>query len=89
MDDPGYQAGLVDLLGLLSYGELQGFARLAADAAMADNLVDQAAMSAIAVNELRQFERLRDRLVETALTPVSDDSVRSLHRRVPHLDRAE
>ena len=71
MDDPGYQSGLVDLLGLLSYGELQGFARLAADAAMADNLVDQAAMSAIAVNELRQFERLRDRLVEIGADPES------------------
>lgn len=69
MDDPHYRAGLVDLLGLLAYGELQGFARMAADAAMADNLTDQAEMSSFAATELRQFQRLRDRMLELDVDP--------------------
>ena len=36
---------------------------------MADNLTDQAEMSSFAAAELRQFQRLRDRLVELDVDP--------------------
>jgi hypothetical protein len=64
LDDPGYRAAVVDLLGVLSLGELTAFERLAADAEMAPTLADKAALAAMAVAEFHHFERLRDRLAE-------------------------
>jgi len=69
LDDPVYRSAMIDLLGLLAYGELQGFARMSADAAMAPSLGEQAQASAIAVNEFRQFERLAQRLVDVGAEP--------------------
>ncbi|MGH8776400.1 MAG: ferritin-like fold-containing protein [Jiangellaceae bacterium] len=64
LDDPGYRAAVVDLLGVLGLGELTAFERLAADAEMAPTLADKAALAAMAVAEFHHFERLRDRLSE-------------------------
>jgi len=64
LDDPGYRAAVIDLLGVLSLGELTAFERLAADAEMAPTLADKAALAAMAVAEFHHFERLRDRLAE-------------------------
>lgn len=63
-DDPAYRAAVTDLLGLLSLGELTAFERLAADAGLAPNLADKAALAAMAVAEFQHFEQLRDRLAE-------------------------
>jgi hypothetical protein len=68
-DDPDYTAAVIDLLGLLSYGELQGFTRMAIDSTMAPNLSDQWQTAAMAANEFRQFERLRLRLVNLGYDP--------------------
>lgn len=68
-DDPDYSEAVVDLLGLLAYGELQGFTRMAIDATLAPNLRDQAQTGRMAATEFRQFERLRDRLVELGRDP--------------------
>ena len=43
LDDPAYRAAVVDLLGVLAYGELSAFVRLAADAALAPRIGDEAA----------------------------------------------
>lgn len=62
-------AGVVELLGLLAVGELTGFERLAADAALAPTLTDKAALAALANAEYRHFELLRDRLVGLGVDP--------------------
>lgn len=78
LDDAEYRAAMIDLLGLLAYGELQGFARMATDSMMAPTLQQQAQAGAIAANEFRQYERLAQRLVdvgaqpETAMRPFVD-----------------
>ncbi len=69
LDDPAYRAAAVDLLGVLAYGELSAFHRLASDAALAPTISDQAALAAMAVAEFRHFVRLRDRLADLGVDP--------------------
>lgn len=68
-DHPAYRAAVVDLLGVLAYGELMAFERLAADAALAPTIVDEAELAAMANAEYRHFVRLRDRLAEMGVDP--------------------
>ena len=67
--DPEYRAAVVDLLGVLAYGELSAFERLAADAALAPAIDDKAAIAGMATAEYRHFLALRDRLVELGADP--------------------
>ncbi|MGI9196884.1 MAG: ferritin-like fold-containing protein, partial [Candidatus Nanopelagicales bacterium] len=67
--DPAYRAAVVDLLGVLAYGELMAFERLAADAALAPTIDDEAHLAAMANAEYRHFARLRDRLVDLGADP--------------------
>lgn len=67
--DPEYRAALVDLFGVLAYGELGAFERLAADAAMAPRIADKAALAGMATAEYRHFLDLRQRLVELGAEP--------------------
>jgi len=73
--DPAYHAAVVDLLGVLAYGELTAFHRLADDARLAPSLADKAALAAMAVAEFGHFARIRDRITslgadaESAMTP--------------------
>lgn len=67
--DPEYRAAVIDLLGVLAYGELTAFERLAADGAMAPTIDDKAALAGMATAEFRHFARLRDRLVELGVDP--------------------
>ncbi len=60
--DPVYREAVVDLLGVLAYGELTAFDRLAEDSAMAPALADKAALAAMAAAEFGHFTRLRERL---------------------------
>jgi tRNA-(MS[2]IO[6]A)-hydroxylase (MiaE)-like len=60
--DPEYREAVVDLLGVLAYGELTAFSRLAADAELAPSLQDKAALARQAVSEFRHYELLEDRL---------------------------
>jgi hypothetical protein len=69
-DDPDYRPAVIDLLGVLAYGELTAFERLAEDAKLAPALEDTAALAALAVTEFHHFERLRDRLAELGVDPV-------------------
>jgi hypothetical protein len=64
-----YRAAVVDLLGVLAYGELMAFERLAADAALAPTIEDETALAAMAAAEFRHFSRLRDRLVAIGADP--------------------
>jgi hypothetical protein len=60
--DPEYRDAVVDLLGAMAYGELTAFSRLAADAELAPNLADKAALARQAVTEFRHYELLEERL---------------------------
>lgn len=59
------------MLGVLAYGELAAFERLAADAALAPTINDKAALARLAVNEFHHYEALRDRLASLEVDPVS------------------
>ena len=69
IDDPDYRAAVVDLLGVLAYGELSAFERLAADAALAPTIADKSALAGMAVAEHAHFERLSERLAELGADP--------------------
>lgn len=69
IDDDGYRAAVIDLLGVLAYGELMASQRLAADAALAPTINDQVQLSTMAAAEFRHFTRLRDRLAELGADP--------------------
>ena len=59
---PGLDAATVDLLGVLAYGELTAFERLASDARLAPTVADKAALATMAAAEFGHFQRLRDHL---------------------------
>ena len=66
-----YRAAVIDLLGVLAYGELMASQRLAADAALAPTIDDQVQLSTMAAAEFRHFCHLRDRLVEIGADPAA------------------
>jgi tRNA-(MS[2]IO[6]A)-hydroxylase (MiaE)-like len=67
--DPIYVAAVVDLLGVIAYGELSAFERLAEDVKMAPNLEDKAELASMASTEFGHFSRLRARLTELHADP--------------------
>ena len=69
LDDPGYRAAVIDLLGVLACGELTAYERLTGDAAMAPDPNDEVHLAERAVAEFRHFQRLRDRLEEWGVAP--------------------
>ncbi|MET8909767.1 ferritin-like fold-containing protein [Micromonospora sp. NPDC004551] len=60
---------LVDLLGLVAYGELLAFDRLAADARLAPDLRRRAALSEMAAAEIAHYRWIADRLTALGVTP--------------------
>ena len=79
---PRPSQAIVDLLGVLAYGELSAFDRLAEDARTAPTLVGRAQLSAMAAAEMGHYRLLEEHLVtlgvpvEEAMAPfvVSFDS---------------
>lgn len=64
-------AALIDLLGVLAYGELTGFDRLAEDARMAPTLAGRAALAELAAVEIGHYRRLVGRLTELGADPTA------------------
>jgi hypothetical protein len=64
---------VVDLLGLVAYGELLAFDRMAADARLAPDLKRRAALSEMAAAEIGNYRRLADRLGALGVPP--DDAM--------------
>ena len=62
-------AALVDLLGMVAYGELSAFDRMAADARLAPDLRRRATLSEMAAAEIVNYRRLTDRLDELGVDP--------------------
>jgi hypothetical protein len=65
---------VIDLLGMLAYGELLAFDRMAADARLAPDLRRQAALAEMAAAEMANYRRLADRLRELGSDP--EDAMR-------------
>jgi hypothetical protein len=70
---PGYRESVVELLGLLAYGELTAFGRMAADAELAPSLSAKAELARFATVEFTHFDRLCDRLRALGADP--DDAM--------------
>jgi hypothetical protein len=68
--DPEYHAAVVDLLGVLAYGELSAAERMAADATLAPTLADEMRMVRMATTEFSHFAALRDRLTTLGADPL-------------------
>ncbi len=67
--DPQYRAGVIELLGLLSFGEISACERLTADAKLAPDLRTKAQLYAMAAAEWDHFTQLRDRIEELGEDP--------------------
>jgi hypothetical protein len=57
-----YRKGAIDLLGIIAYGALAAFDRLAKDARLAPQLVDRVHMTMLAGQQVNHFERVRAHL---------------------------
>jgi len=62
MSDDERRQAVVDLLGVLAYGELTAFERLAEDARWAPTVADKVALAEMASAEFAHFKTLRERL---------------------------
>ncbi len=60
--DPAYGEAVVDLLGVIAYGEICAFERMAEDAKLAPSLEDKVALATIAASELGKVRHLLDRI---------------------------
>ncbi len=67
--DPAYREAVVDLLGVLAYGEISAFERLAEDAKLAPTLEDKLAIAQMAASEVGRVERLHGRIRELGGDP--------------------
>jgi hypothetical protein len=63
------QDGVIDLLGLLAYAELDAYFRLTEDAALAPSLADKAALAGMAVAEFGHFRLLCEQLAVLGAQP--------------------
>jgi bacterioferritin (cytochrome b1) len=62
-------AAVIDLLGVLAYGELSAFDRMAADARMAPTTALRAALSEVAAVEMSHYRKLVRRIEELGADP--------------------
>lgn len=69
LDDPAYRAGVVELLGLLCFGELSAVEELNQDAQDSPDLATKVAIQTMAASEWDHFVKLRDRLIEMGEDP--------------------
>lgn len=66
-DPARYNTFLMDLLGVMAYGELSAFERLSSDARYSPSLHDRAVLGRIAVIEFQHYELVSARLAEMGL----------------------
>jgi rubrerythrin len=84
------RAAVIDLLGVLAYGELSAFDRLAADARMAPNTALRASLSEVAAVEIGHYRKLVARLSDLGVDPQQAmapfiEAVETFHARTePH-----
>jgi hypothetical protein len=64
VSEPGYRRGAIDLLGVLAYGALAAFDRLAEVARRAPSVADKVYMASLAALQIAHFDTVRGRLAE-------------------------
>ena len=69
LEDPQYREAVIDLLGVIAYGEISAFERLAEDAKLAPTLEDKIAIASMAATEFGHLAMLQDRLTELGTDP--------------------
>jgi hypothetical protein len=69
LEGPEYRAALVDLLGVLAYGELTAFLRMAVDSDLAPTLSLKSQMAQLANTEYVQYRLLTDHMRELDIDP--------------------
>ncbi|MEI5672423.1 MULTISPECIES: ferritin-like fold-containing protein [unclassified Nocardioides] len=67
--DPVYREAVVDLLGVIAYGEISAFERLAEDAKLAPTLEDKVAIATMASKEFSKVASIHQRLTELGADP--------------------
>ncbi len=70
MQDPVYLAAVVDFLGVIAYGEISAFERLAEDSKLAPTLADKAALAGMAATEFGHFRGVSERLRQLGADPM-------------------
>lgn len=66
---PRLDQATIDLLGVLAYGELTAFERLATDARLAPTISDKHALASMAATEFGHYQRLYDHLRTSDVDP--------------------
>ncbi|ALG06719.1 ferritin-like fold-containing protein [Kibdelosporangium phytohabitans] len=69
VDSARLQDGVVDLLGVLAYGELSAFDRLSEDARSAPTLAGRAALAVMAAAEIGHYSKIEQYLTEHGVRP--------------------
>ncbi|WP_244929486.1 ferritin-like fold-containing protein [Nocardioides sp. W7] len=67
--DPVYREAVVDLLGVIAYGEISAFERLAEDAKLAPTLEDKVAIATMASREFTKVAAVHARITELGADP--------------------
>lgn len=67
--DAGYRSAVIDLLGVIAYGEISAFERLAEDAKLAPTMQDKVALATMASVELGKVAPLHQRISELGGDP--------------------
>ncbi|HNM98273.1 MAG TPA: ferritin-like fold-containing protein [Marmoricola sp.] len=68
--DEAYREAVIDLLGVIAYGELSAFERMVDDAEMAPNLQAKMALAGMAATEFGHIQPLLDRISALGADPV-------------------
>jgi hypothetical protein len=68
--DPAYRAAVVDLMGVIAYGELSAFERLVDDAKLSPTLADKLALGSMASVQFAHVQPLLDRIATLGADPV-------------------
>lgn len=69
LDDPGYRDAVIDLLGVISYGEISAFERMAEDSKLAPTMQDKLALATMASIELTKVAALHTRISDLGGDP--------------------
>lgn len=77
VDDLAYRQGAVDLLGILAYGALSAFERLAEDGRMAPELSDKVHLATMAARQVAHFEQVSTHLATSGVDVM--DAMKPFH----------
>lgn len=91
---PREREGTIELLGVVAYGAISGFSRMAADSEMARDLRLKRALASMAVKEFHNHEVISDHIIDLGGDPVTamapfEDAFEAYHARTRPRDLLE